>query len=264
MAGAGTSAGTKRTRKKAVPTASASASASASATATPVSVNPNEDGENQHEAGTGDGEVTLEPVVLQLNIPFDRMEEISNSLTEQVVMELEPEPYAPVSSFMSATNYQASIEEAEDLTDNGDTAKHNTVCFWCCHSLVDKEYGMPIRYDSVHNSFTLYGCFCSLECAAAHNFSLHMGSDRAWEIHSWIQLLARRYGYSGRVRPAPSKYLLKMFNGPLSIEEFRTVHKDLTRTYVMNIPPFIHVSSQMEVLNTSFLSQGPNTKDLKK
>jgi hypothetical protein len=112
---------------------------------------------------------------------------------------------------------------------------------------------MPIQYDSVHNSFTLYGCFCSLECAAAHNFSMHMGCDRAWEIHSWIQLLARRYGYSGRVRPAPSKFLLKLFNGSLTIEEFRAAHKDLTRTYVMNIPPFIHVASQMEVLNTSFI-----------
>ena len=89
-----------------------------------------------------------------------------------------------------------------------------------------------------------------------------MGSDRVWEIHSWIQMLANRYGYEGMVRPAPSKYLLKMFNGPMTIDEFRNAHKGLARTYVMNIPPFIHVPSQMEILNTSFLdSANINTTD---
>lgn len=201
-----------------------------------------------------DGDVG-EPVVLQLLISNDRMTDIVNaSTTDTPHKGVDPEPYTQNEGFMP----MASVDKVgdDDASTNG---AHNMVCFWCCHSIVDKEYGMPIRYDSIHNSFTLYGCFCSLECAAAHNFSMHMGSDRAWEIHSWIQLLARRYGYSGRVRPAPSKFLLKLFNGPLSIDEFRTAHKDLTRTYIMNIPPFIHVASQMETLNTSFMTSTTKT-----
>lgn len=197
---------------------------------------------------------TPEPVVLQLTIPQDRMEEIEQNASVHEGIIKEPEPYNPNES------YNLSTTPVEALDGNRSHAAHNTVCFWCCHSIVDKEYGMPIRYDAVHNSFTMYGCFCSLECASAHNFSIHMGSDRAWEIHSWIQLLARRYGFSGCVRPAPSRYLLKLFNGPLTIEEFRTAHKDLTKAYVMNIPPFIHVTSQMEVLNTSFIGSGTNMK----
>ena len=187
-----------------------------------------------------------EPVVLQLTISNERMTEIVSSTSSCLCQDMQdPEPYNPMESFASTENSHG--------TNTNNAGAHSMVCFWCCHSIVDQEFGMPIRYDSIHNSFTLYGCFCSLECTAAHNFSVHMGSDRAWEIHSWIQLLARRYGYSGRVRPAPSKFLLKMFGGPLSIEEFRTTHKGLTRSYVMNIPPFIHVASQMEALNTSFL-----------
>jgi hypothetical protein len=193
------------------------------------------------------------PVVLQLTIPLDRMNEIVDAMSTQEPSNVDPEPYAPVEPYMLSSA----------PTDTPSTAgAHSMVCFWCCHSIVDKEYGMPIRYDSVHNSFTMFGCFCSLECTAAHNFSLHMGSDRAWEIHSWIQLLARRYGFSGKVRPAPSRYLLKMFNGPLTIEEFRNAHKDLSRTYIMNIPPFIHVSSQMEQLNTSFMAAGASVGGL--
>ena len=121
-----------------------------------------------------------------------------------------------------------------------------------------------IRYDVFHKNFTMFGSFCSLECAAAYNYSTHMGSDRVWEIHSWIQMLAHRYGYSGVVRPAPSRYLLKMFNGPLTIDEYRSVHKTLARTCVMNIPPFIHVTSQMEVLNTSFLDKSEQVEKIAK
>lgn len=203
------------------------------------------------EPERGQEQENTEPVVLQLLIPNDRMTEIVTTTVSQEHSKTDPEPYHEMDSFMHMPTMENSINGHHQHTTNG---AHSMVCFWCCHPIVDNEYGMPIRYDSVHNSFTLYGCFCSLECASAHNFSMHMGCDRAWEIHSWIQLLARRYGLSGKVRPAPSKFLLKMFNGPLTIEEFRNAHKGLARTYVMNIPPFIHVASQMEILNTSFMS----------
>ena len=198
-------------------------------------------------------DVGREPVVLQLNIPDSRMTEIVNyTSTTKEQSNVDPEPYAPGNAFTPMMN----IEETSFKTTNDrGGGSHTMICYWCCHSIVDTEYGMPIRYDSVHNSFTLYGCFCSLECSAAHNFATHMGCDRAWEIHSWIQLMARRYGFSGRVRPAPSKYLLDIFDGPLTIEEFRNAHKGLARTYIQNIPPFIHITSQMEVLNTSFMTK---------
>jgi hypothetical protein len=229
----------KRVSKKAA--AAAAANAEAPIVAATYELGESEAGTSEYVPATDIPETT-EPVVLQLTIPNDRMTEIVNTASHVCQESAEPEPYNPMESFATTENQLVSGGGA-----------HNMVCFWCCHPIVDKEFGMPIRYDSIHNSFTLYGCFCSLECTAAHNFSVHMGSDRAWEIHSWIQLLARRYGYAGRVRPAPSKFLLKMFNGPLSIEEFRAAHKGLTRTFIMNIPPFIHVASQMEVLNTSFL-----------
>lgn len=251
---AGTTPSTTTTPKKRVSKKAAAAAAAAVSSGEAERVDANANGVSGEVpiivTSAVDGEQTesvpssVEPVVLQLMISNDRMTEIVNSTNAQESYKLEPEPFMTSCGIASAP-----MESVQD----GHSAAHNQVCFWCCHPIVDKEYGMPIRYDSVHNSFTLYGCFCSLECVAAHNFSVNMGSDRAWEIHSWIQLLARRYGFAGRVRPAPNKFLLKMFNGPLTIEEFRATHKDLTRTYVMNIPPFIHVASQMEVLNTSFI-----------
>lgn len=222
-----------------------------------------------------------EPVVLQLPIQNARLEELM-SMQDMVVFEYnpvisDPQPYTPHDTFAcehdvlsqqnqatSSNAEQAQEDETPEQACAQNTADHNTNCFWCCHPINHIQYGMPVRYDVFHKNFTMFGSFCSLECAAAYNYSTHMGSDRVWEIHSWIQMLAHRYGYSGVVRPAPSRYLLKMFNGPLSIEEYRSVHKTLARTCVMNIPPFIHVTSQMEVLNTSFLDKADHADKVAK
>lgn len=218
-----------------------------------------------------------QPIILQLPIAPSRLEEIMESTNLHGILEynpniVDPQPYIPDDTFQSnndtivskrmeegeATDEPSDPDACDDVTKSH--VSHGCACYWCCHSIPHIEYGMPIRYDVFHKSFTLFGSFCSLECAAAYNFSTHMGSDRVWEIHSWIQMLAHRYGYQEHVRPAPPRYLLKMFNGPLSIDEFRETHKGLARTYMMNIPPFIHVVSQMEVLNTSFLESSDAKK----
>lgn len=212
-------------------------------------------------------------VILQLAIPSARLDELMDRSNMYGVLEYnptltEPQPYEKDDAFLCENDVvEQHHEEPEQQqhkqkpdgdpantgSQTGAEAHHACTCFWCCHPITHMQFGLPIRYDVNFKSFTLFGTFCSLECAAAYNYAEHMGSDRLWEIHSWIQMIAHRYGYTEHVRPAPSRFLLKMFNGPLGIEEFRAAHKGLAHTLCMNIPPFIHVNSQMEVLNTSFL-----------
>ena len=128
------------------------------------------------------------------------------------------------------------------------------VCFWCCHTVDHHQFGMPIRYDPIHNNFTFFGIFCSLECSSAYNFSVYMGSDRAWEVQSWIQIMARNYGIQGIIRPAPSRYTLQMFDGPLTIDEFRKAHKGMSKSVMVNIPPLVNMKPQIETINTSFFT----------
>ena len=157
----------------------------------------------------------------------------------------DPEPYTRTNQFTSDNDI---IQEA-----NFNSRERKHCCYWCCHPIESKEFGIPIKYDTLHKTFTTYGFFCSLECVVAYNYDRYMGTDRLWEIHSWIQWMAERMGYPIPVRPAPDRYLLKMFNGPLDIEEFRQTHKDFYKTYVFNMPPLIHIQGQMEAINTSFL-----------
>ena len=137
-----------------------------------------------------------------------------------------------------------------DLNDN------NICCFWCCHNIdTNMKFGMPYNYDTINDTFYIIGSFCSLQCANAYNFSINCGSDKVWEINSWIQMIAKRCGFTKNIRPAPSKYLLKMFGGNLSIDEFREAHLNNDKTYILNIPPMISISSTTEILNTSYLNK---------
>lgn len=218
-------------------------------------------------------EVPSEPVVMQLSIPIKQIDKLIDENNIQTMFKYnpvlsEPEPYTPQNNFISEndileTNIIAdkvvNVNINQNIKKPANKNHHEIVCFWCCHNIINVEYGMPVRYDTFHNNFTMFGSFCSLECASAYNFSVNMGCDRAWEIHSWIQLLGKKYSLETPIRPAPSRYLLKMFNGPMTIDEFRESHKTMSKTYVMNIPPFIHISSQLEILNTSYLDKHKDT-----
>lgn len=219
-----------------------------------------------------------EHIVVQLPIQMDRihtiMEETNEFMNplEYCPNILDPEPYAPTNQFISHhdsipnSNYPGLQEVVDHKTLEEKTKQEEhamkdlpkllkNCCYWCCHPIGAKEFGMPIKYDTVHKTFTTFGSFCSLECVTAHNYSHHMGSDRMWEVHSWIQWMAQKMGYETPIRPAPNRFLLKMFNGPLEIDEFRELHKSYLKTFVMNMPPLIHVQGQMETINTSYLNQ---------
>jgi hypothetical protein len=220
--------------------------------------------QNSSSAEAGD-----EHILLQLPISDSHLNKLLSDQDMTDILQYDPlikdpVPYIPDDYFshnadvinkdvMKKTHDVPDEIPKTDATYTNGAAKRQKICFWCCHEVGHMTFGMPIRYDFLNKSFTMYGTFCSLECAAAHNFAVHLGSDRAWEIHSWIQMIGKRFGYVEPIRPAPSRYLLQMFDGPLSIDEFRNAHKGQTRTYVLNIPPLISVTSQMEVVNTSFL-----------
>jgi hypothetical protein len=66
-------------------------------------------------------------------------------------------------------------------------------------------------------------------------------------------MLSKHYGFTHPIRPAPSRFLLKIFNGPMTIEEFRTGHYTNDKTYILNLPPMISTNFSYEVVNTSYL-----------
>jgi hypothetical protein len=194
-------------------------------------------------------------IIIQLPIPQSKINSIINNNDSQDSKILVPTPYESNSYFMNDAENISYDTNTEYQTSYSNNNNNNSHCFWCCHSIDNVVYSMPYNYDTVNDSYFVFGSFCSLQCANAYNFSVHGSSDKVWEINSWIQMLGKRYGFTNTIRPAPSKYLLKMFGGNLSIDEFREAHIKSDKTYVLNIPPMISINSSSEILNTSYLAK---------
>jgi hypothetical protein len=193
-------------------------------------------------------------IIIQLPISQSTINTIINNNDSQDVKILVPTPYESNSYFMNDAeniSYDTNTEYQTTYSNNN----NNSHCFWCCHSIEGIVYSMPYNYDTINDTFYTLGSFCSLQCANAYNFSTNSGSDKVWEINSWIQMIARRFGINNIIRPAPCRYLLKMFGGNLSIEEFREAHINTDKTYILNIPPMISICSTSEVINTSYLNK---------
>ena len=201
-------------------------------------------------------------IIIQLPLSQSKINTIINNNDNQDIKILVPTPYESNSYFMNDAeniSQDINIEYQKTYSNNN----NNSHCFWCCHSIDNVVYSMPYNYDTVNDSYFVFGSFCSLQCANAYNFSVHGSSDKVWEINSWIQMLGKRYGFTNTIRPAPSKYLLKMFGGNLTIDEFRDAHIKSDKTYVLNIPPMISINSSSEILNTSYLAKMSENKKKK-
>lgn len=142
------------------------------------------------------------------------------------------------------------LKDFEEKNKNNEWPSNTSIsCYWCCHQFTNAPYGIPVKYTG--GKFHVYGCFCSLECAAAYNIASKESIDEVWERHNLINLLARKVGQRNNfVRPAPNRLALRMFGGHLSIEEFRR-YAHTNKIININFPPMMTMTQQIEEINES-------------
>jgi hypothetical protein len=123
-------------------------------------------------------------------------------------------------------------------------------CYWCCHKFDNMPFGLPIKYRG--GRYQVCGCFCSLECAAAWNFSCKDSLDEIYERYALTNMLSAQLGHTRVVRPAPDRVCLTSFGGHMTIEEFRT-HTASAKLMLVNYPPMMSVTQQVEEVNEAEL-----------
>jgi hypothetical protein len=137
------------------------------------------------------------------------------------------------------------------------TYSTTTSCFWCCHPFPWKTTVLPISYDAYENMYTCEGHFCSPECALAHLYSDNRLSDvTRWTRHALLNDLYRSLYKERILTPAPHRHTLRMFGGPLDIEQFRQYIANSEDLVGIQLPPLRMYTPSMNV-------QGP-IRDVKK
>jgi hypothetical protein len=96
-------------------------------------------------------------------------------------------------------------------------------CYNCCHPFYNKKCVLPISYDVCLKRYKVYGNFCSPNCAKRYALNDKVLCNN---VHILSQMYREIYSYDYRIKPAPSRYLLKCFGGKLSIEEYRSTFTD--------------------------------------
>jgi hypothetical protein len=132
----------------------------------------------------------------------------------------------------------------------------HTACFWCCHKFSGFQFVSPISYDAYKNTYNCQGNFCSPECSLAYLYSENNLSDGTrWIRHSLLNQLYSLL-YTEGISPAPPRTLLRIFGGPLDIEQFRK--------YISSTNDIIRSElSPIRLLFPSMNIQGP-LRDIKK
>jgi hypothetical protein len=139
------------------------------------------------------------------------------------------------------------LKDFEQKNKNNEWPSNTSIaCYWCCHKFNNAPYGIPVSYNN--GRFDVFGCFCSLECAAAYNFKVNNSIDEVWERYNLINLLSRHLGHGRLIKPAPDKMTLKMFGGFMDIDAFRG-YSHSNKVININFPPMTSLTQQIEEIN---------------
>ena len=142
-----------------------------------------------------------------------------------------------------------------------------SACFWCSYEFDTLPIYIP-KY-KLNNSYQVYGCFCSPECAVAYLMEENIDSSSKFERYTLLNnIYSKVYNYNKNIKPAPNPfYTLEKYYGNLNISEYRkllefdrlffVVDKPLTRNM-----PEIHEDNSEFLLKSNTISK--NTLTMKK
>jgi len=130
--------------------------------------------------------------------------------------------------------------------------KTNIVCWWCTYNFDNIPCFIPEKI--INDTYYVFGCFCSYNCAAAYN--LQMNDYKIWDRYSLIKKLYYKIYEKNNIFIAPAREVLKKFGGPLSIEEFRKDSIKGTKEYRLIMPPMKSIIPYVEeIYKNSYIIQ---------
>ena len=127
-----------------------------------------------------------------------------------------------------------------------------SACFWCTHDFDNPPIYIPKHF--IKNSYHVYGCFCSPECATAHLMEENIDSSTKFERYHLINhIYSKIYEYKKNIKPAPNPhYMLEKYYGNLTIQEYRTLLKS-ERLFLIVDKPLTRILPEFHEDNDEFI-----------
>jgi len=146
-------------------------------------------------------------------------------------------------------------EKLKDLQYNLHTnniSDQKSACFWCTFEFDNPPIHIPKFY--LKETYHVYGCFCSPECAAASLMDENIDSSTKFERYHLLNLIyTKAYNYDQNIKPSPDPhYTLDKFYGNLSIGEYRKLLQYDRLLFIVD-KPLTRILPELHEDNSDFL-----------
>jgi hypothetical protein len=161
-----------------------------------------------------------------------------------------PQPVASVDTGIK--ELWKKLKSLEQLLHINSSPDSKSACFWCTCDFDNPPVYIPKMY--LKQTYHVYGCFCSPECAVAHLMKENIDSSSKFERYSLINSIYNKiYGYKKNIKPAPNPhYMLEKFCGNLSIKEYRSLLKS-DRLFLVVDKPLTRILPELHEDNDEFI-----------
>lgn len=139
----------------------------------------------------------------------------------------------------------------KDLYHNNINNK-KSACFWCTCDFDNQPVYIPKFF--IKDSYNVYGCFCTPECAAASLMNENIDSSVKFERYQLLNhIYSKIHDYSKNIKPAPNPYyMLDKYYGNLTIQEYRMLlRKD--RLFLVVDKPLTRIIPELHEDNDDFI-----------
>lgn len=125
-------------------------------------------------------------------------------------------------------------------------------CFWCTCEFDNPSVYIPKHF--IKETYHVYGCFCSPECATAYLMDENIDSSVKFErYHLLNHIYCKIYDYKKNIKPAPNPYyVLDKYYGNLSIQEYRSLLKN-ERLFLVVDKPLTRILPELHEDNDDFI-----------
>jgi len=206
-----------------------------------------------------------QPIILHLKC---KRNEIVNNNYDPNVYNIEPYMSDTVQyEIIQPTNVEDVVEDKKDLDKSkknifdklaeleknlhNDNITNKSNCFWCTCAFDTPAIFIPST--RINETYKVYGCFCSPECATSYLFNEPIVETIKYERYQMLNYLyGKIYEYNEVIKMAPSPYYtLDKYYGNLNIQEYRKLLK-YDRLLLFTEKPLTKIYPELHEDNTQF------------
>ena len=171
-----------------------------------------------------------------------------------------------VTNQLFATQCQKKIQENEEETKEiwrklknleynlhtNNISDKKSACFWCSYDFDNPPIYIPKHV--IKDTYHVYGCFCTPECATAHLMNESIDTSTKFERYYLLNhIYSKIYNYTKNIKPAPDPHhMLEKYYGSLTIQEYRSLLKT-DRLFLIVDKPLTRILPEFHEDNDEFI-----------